>query len=67
MAEASIEKTQILQKYLELDQRGRIIAEYVWIDGTGNLRSKGRTLKKRITSIDQLPEWNFDGSSTNQA
>ena len=36
MAEASIEKTQILQKYLELDQRGRIIAEYVWIDGTGN-------------------------------
>lgn len=28
MADSSIEKTQILQKYLELDQRGRIIA---WI------------------------------------
>lgn len=62
-----IEKTVILQKYLDLDQRGAIIAEYVWIDGTGNLRSKGRTLRKKITSVDQLPEWNFDGSSTNQA
>ena len=67
MTDVSIEKTQILQKYLDLDQRGVIIAEYVWVDGTGHLRSKGRTLKKKITSVDQLPEWNFDGSSTNQA
>ncbi|CAB4252136.1 similar to Saccharomyces cerevisiae YPR035W GLN1 Glutamine synthetase (GS), synthesizes glutamine from glutamate and ammonia [Maudiozyma barnettii] len=67
MSDVSIEKTQILQKYLDLDQRGRVIAEYIWIDGTGHLRSKGRTLKKAITSLDQLPEWNFDGSSTNQA
>ena len=60
MAEASIEKTQILQKYLELDQRGRIIAEYVWIDGTGNLRSKGGTstvllpTKRQATTLTSI-------------
>lgn len=56
-----------LQKYLELDQRGAIIAEYVWIDGTGDVRSKSKTLDARVTDIAQLPEWNFDGSSTAQA
>lgn len=61
---ATIEKTAILAKYLDLDQRGAVIAEYVWIDGTGNIRSKGRTLPRKINSLDELPEWNFDGSST---
>jgi len=27
---------QILEKYLQLDQGGRIQAEYVWIDGDGD-------------------------------
>lgn len=62
-----IENTAALQKYLDLPQRGKVIAEYIWIDGTGNLRSKGRTLSKKVDSLDDLPEWNFDGSSTNQA
>ena len=52
MHEHSVEKTQILQKYLELPQNGKVIAEYVWVDGTGNLRSKARTLNKVITSIE---------------
>ena len=55
-----------------------IVAEYVWIDGDGNLRSKARTLNINaglftgllhnngsISSI--LPDWNYDGSSTKQA
>jgi len=46
------------------------IAEYIWIDGSlpQNLRSKMRTLyfDEPIT-LASFPEWNFDGSSTNQA
>ena len=47
-----------------------IIAEYIWIDVGGNLRSKCRTLIYRDFNdieIDDLPLWNFDGSSTGQA
>jgi len=42
-------------------------AEYIWIDGTEptrRLRSKTRILPDGTT---EFPEWNFDGSSTNQA
>ena len=51
-----------------IDQQGKIIAEYVWIDGTGiTLRSKCRTLDKPVTCLADLPDWNYDGSSTYQA
>jgi len=45
-----------------------ILAEYVWVDAIGNTRSKTRTLpSKKTESVDSLPKWNFDGSSTDQA
>jgi glutamine synthetase len=52
-----------------LDQGGKIIAEYVWIGGSGDdIRSKCKTYQRDvISSIDQLDSWNFDGSSTMQA
>ena len=56
--------------YFDIDQEqnNRIIAEYIWIDGTGtHLRSKAKTLDSKVTNLDEIPEWNFDGSSTGQA
>jgi glutamine synthetase len=45
-----------------------VLAEYVWVDAAGNTRSKTRTLTPdRAESVDKLPKWNFDGSSTGQA
>lgn len=60
----NVENTALLNKYINLPQNGSIIAEYIWIDSFGAMRSKARTLSKKITSVDQLPQWNFDGSST---
>jgi len=70
-----ISNTLTLKKYLSLEQSPkRIIAEYIWIDGSNGMRSKCKTVdrtdeevaKGRVT-LDELPEWNFDGSSTGQA
>jgi len=58
----------MLNKYLSLNQRGKIQCEYIWIGGSGNdIRSKTRTLKKRVEGIKDIPCWNYDGSSTGQA
>lgn len=56
---------QSLQFTRELDSGNNVIAEYVWIDGSGTLRSKAKTLAgiRQVTDLDQCPEWNFDGSS----
>mmetsp|Transcript_23368 Transcript_23368/g.25761 ORF Transcript_23368/g.25761 Transcript_23368/m.25761 type:complete len:417 (-) Transcript_23368:176-1426(-) len=46
----------------------KLMAEYVWVDAVGNTRSKTRTLlASKVESVDSLPKWNFDGSSTDQA
>lgn len=45
----------------------KTIIEYIWIDGAYNLRSKARTLINPINSVSDIPNWNFDGSSTKQA
>lgn len=39
----------------------------IWIDGDGGIRSKTMTLENSPSSVADLKEWNFDGSSTNQA
>lgn len=59
---------KISYKYIQqLPQKDKIIAEYVWIDGTMDVRSKARTLSYKVSCLSDIPEWNYDGSSTSQA
>lgn len=44
-----------------------VVAEYVWLDAAGVPRSKTKTLSAIPRSVSDLPVWNFDGSSTEQA
>lgn len=54
--------------YASMEQYGQVMAEYVWIDGTGiTLRSKSKTLPNKVNSLADIPEWNYDGSSCYQA
>lgn len=54
---------------MELPQGDCVQAEYVWLGGDNELRSKTKTLTGRtvINSLKELPVWNYDGSSTKQA
>ena len=58
---------EIQQRFLGLPQKGKVQAEYVWIGGNNELRCKTKTLSKAPSSPADLPVWNFDGSSTEQA
>ncbi|KAI2467384.1 glutamine synthetase [Annulohypoxylon bovei var. microspora] len=72
MAESKfVSYTENLMKYMKLDQKGNAMAEYIWIDAHGHVRSKSKTITKIPTDgnfkPEDLPVWNFDGSSTDQA
>src|SRR5260221_13255379 len=48
----------------------KIRAEYIWIDGqkpTAKLRSKTKIIDGPVKTLNEHPEWGFDGSSTYQA
>jgi len=45
----------------------KILADYVWIGGNMELRSKVMVLEGNDAKLADFPEWNYDGSSTAQA
>jgi glutamine synthetase len=69
LANPSATEKAVLQKYLDLPQPdNKVLATYLWIDGSGeNLRSKTMTVDFEPKQANELPWWNFDGSSTGQA
>ncbi len=47
-----------------------LLAEYIWIGGNNELRSKCRVMSGSVYDKDSIyfyPDWNYDGSSTGQA
>ncbi|KAG8141742.1 putative Glutamine synthetase protein [Naja naja] len=58
----------VRDQYMKLPQGKKALATYIWIDGSGEgLRSKTRTLSQEPNCVEELSEWNFDGSSTGQS
>lgn len=51
----------------------KVIVEYIWLGGQGELRSKTKVMRvadlsdKDELKIEQVPVWNYDGSSCYQA
>jgi glutamine synthetase len=67
MAEKVDMDAAVLDRYMALPVTGKIQAEYIWIDADGDVRSKCRTVDANKAQLSQLPSWNYDGSSTEQA
>ncbi|TKS84196.1 Glutamine synthetase [Collichthys lucidus] len=68
MSLSSCLSKSVRQHYMSLPQGEKCQVTYIWIDGTGEgLRNKTRTLDSEPKTIEDIPEWNFDGSSTYQA
>jgi len=45
-----------------------VLAEYVWVDADGGYRSKTKVIHNTDkVKLEDLPDWNYDGSSTGQA
>jgi len=67
MAESVELDAGVLARYMDLPVTGKVQAEYIFIDAEGDVRSKCRTVTSDKVGVDQLPSWNYDGSSTEQA
>jgi hypothetical protein len=64
MAAPITSRTETLNKYLKLDQKGNLMAEYVWIDAEGNTRSKSRVSFLLFLVFSFFPSNNRDDGDT---
>ena len=63
-------KNNIYNQIMNLDISSTSQIEYVWIGGHEEMRSKSKTLNIKLgkeVQLDDIPIWNYDGSSTEQA
>ena len=52
---------------MKIESNQKTLVEYVWIGGNNSLRGKTKVMDRAVYSVDDLSDWNYDGSSTNQA
>jgi glutamine synthetase len=49
----------------------KFVADYVWVGGNSEFRSKTRVItvkpNQKSVTLKDIPDWNYDGSSTNQS
>ena len=45
----------------------KTVLEYVWLDANERLRSKTKVAEGDINTLEKVPSWGYDGSSTGQA
>lgn len=46
----------------------KTMVDYIWLGGSGSdIRCKSRTISRPVNSLEDVDEWNYDGSSTWQA
>jgi len=59
--------TTMINRLMNLPLEEVIQLTYVWIGGNKELRAKSKTLPKKDYQVSDLPDWDYDGSSTKQA
>ena len=62
MAKSTLNKVEEV-----LSSNTTTLVEYVWIGGNNELRCKTKVMDKIVRSVNDLSNWNYDGSSTGQA
>lgn len=51
-----VSNTINLAKYMKLEQKGKVLAEYIWIDGTNGLRNKTK-VSTILLSLQSIRRW----------